>query len=193
MMAHRIKACRLVLAAALFAGLGLATHTAAQERSYLVDLNSNTVKELESLGGGRTVARAINDAGQVAGYSYTSAGNVHAFITGPDGVSIRDLGTLIGTYSFAHGINTAGEVAGYSDTPGGASRAFITGSDGAGMRDLGQSVERTALRLTLPPGGGWRDIRKHPQALHMLSSPEPRAPACGTSERWAGPIAMPTT
>ena len=45
---HLIKA-RLVAAAALCAGLGVATQASALERHYFVDLNSGTVRELENL------------------------------------------------------------------------------------------------------------------------------------------------
>ncbi|SFU39050.1 hypothetical protein [Nitrosospira multiformis] len=83
------------LAAVLITGLGLVTHATAQDRSFLVDLNSRTVTDIGSLFGGSTVATGINDAGQVVGYSSS-----RAFITGPDGVGMRDLATLGG--------NTAG-------------------------------------------------------------------------------------
>ncbi|WP_156304369.1 hypothetical protein [Nitrosospira briensis] len=54
---HCFKAKTLILAAALFSGLGLVTHATAQERSLLVDLNSETVTELGSLGGESSRAR----------------------------------------------------------------------------------------------------------------------------------------
>src|SRR4051794_13545745 len=125
-----------ILAAAFSAGLGFGTSASAQERSYLVDLNSKTVTDIGTLGGTGSQANGINDAGQVAGGSYTAGGDLHAFITGP-GMGMRDLGTLGGTFSAAFGINATGQVVGYSDTTGGAQHAFITGSNGTGMRDLG--------------------------------------------------------
>ena len=86
-----------ILAAAFSAGLGLATSASAQvERSYLIDLNSKTVTDIGSLGGGGTIARAINESGQVAGTSRTSANYFSAFITGPNGVGMTDIGTFGG-------------------------------------------------------------------------------------------------
>jgi probable HAF family extracellular repeat protein len=128
-----------ILAAAFSAGLGFATSASAQQpHSYLVNLNSKTVTDIGTLGGIDSIASGINDAGQVAGRSFTPGGAVHAFITGPDGMGMRDLGTLGGAYSFAYGINEAGQVVGsLSDTAGGALHASITGPDGMGMRDLG--------------------------------------------------------
>jgi hypothetical protein len=40
-----------ILAAAFSAGLGFATSASAQERSYLIDLNSKTVTDIGTLGG----------------------------------------------------------------------------------------------------------------------------------------------
>ena len=133
------KVRSLVLAAALVAGLGIATHATARQDSYLIDLGSRTVTQLGNLGGDFTAANAINDAGQVVGNAATSTGHGRAFITGSDGVGMRDLGTLGGNYVYveASGINNAGQVVGYSstsDTP----HAFITGPNGTGMRDLGR-------------------------------------------------------
>ena len=67
---------RNLMLAALFAGVGLCPHAAAQVavNSYLIDLNNKTAIE-ENLGGGSTRAIAINDTGQVAGGS-TLATNV---------------------------------------------------------------------------------------------------------------------
>jgi probable HAF family extracellular repeat protein len=119
-----------MLAAALFAGVGLSPYAAGQERSYLVDLNNNTATELENLGGGFSRAAAINDSGQVVGESTTSQGARHAFITDANGVGIRDLGTLGDDFSFARDVNDAGQVVG--QTANGL-RVFITGPNGAGM------------------------------------------------------------
>ena len=59
------------------------------------------MRDLGTLGGEYSAGYGINDAGQVAGFSYTAGGYDHAFITGPDGVGMRDLGTLGGFESFA--------------------------------------------------------------------------------------------
>ncbi len=136
---HCFKVRRLILTAALIAGLSLAAHATAQERPFLVDLKSRTVTDLGTLGGSRTVASGINDAGQVAGYSITSEFDWHAFVTGPGGKGMRDLGTLGGGFSQAYGINNAGQVVGQSDKSRGSplSQPFITSPDGVGMRELG--------------------------------------------------------
>ena len=91
---------------------------------------------LGSLGGDETVtfASAINDAGQIVGWSSTAAGKTHAFLTGANGVGMTDLGTLGGENSYANGINNAGQVVGTSDAEGCCvNRAFITGPNGIGM------------------------------------------------------------
>jgi probable HAF family extracellular repeat protein len=74
----------------------------------------------------------------VVGHSQTGSGQIHAFITGPDGLGMTDLGTLRGlsySTSGASGINEIGQVVGTSFD--GVEHAFITGPDGAGMTDLG--------------------------------------------------------
>jgi probable HAF family extracellular repeat protein len=92
---------------------------------------------LETLGGSFSLPYSINNAGQAVGYSFTTEGHVHAFITGPNGAGISDLGTLGGDYSVAYGINDAGQVVGSSSTAAGYTHAFITGPNGVGMTDLG--------------------------------------------------------
>ena len=71
---------------------------------------------LGTLGGAETYAFGINAAGRVVGYSSTTGGNSHAYITGANGVGMTDLGTLGGGFSSAFGINSAGRVVGFSDT-----------------------------------------------------------------------------
>lgn len=98
---------------------------------------------LGTIGGKSSVAFAINDSGQMTG---SSNDNIHAFITGPNGVGTTDLGTLGGFYSGGYGINNSGQVVGYSYTNTSSSNphAFITGPNGEEMADLG----------TLGGGGG---------------------------------------
>jgi probable HAF family extracellular repeat protein len=82
------------------------------------------------------------------GKSYTAEGDLHAFITGPNGAGMTDLGTLGGISSAATSINNAGQVAGFYNIiiqdgeQESGRRAFITGPGGVGMtgiRNLGYS------------------------------------------------------
>jgi probable HAF family extracellular repeat protein len=135
----------LILAAAVVAGFGFVFPASAQENfpvPYLVDLNTRQVTSLGTLGGYYSYASAINDSGQVVGYSYTAAGE-RAFITGPNGVGMTDLGTLGGDFSYASGINASGQVVGTSLLPGvgNNSHAFITGPNGGGMTNIGPFEE----------------------------------------------------
>jgi probable HAF family extracellular repeat protein len=70
--------------------------------------------QLPMLGGGTGCAHAINDKGQIVGWSYTGS-EVHAVVwTRKDG--IKDLGKLLtdDLESVAYGINNLGQVVGYS-------------------------------------------------------------------------------
>lgn len=86
-------------------------------------------------------ARAINNAGQIAGFASSFPGgdfggpNRNAFIYQFDG-SVQTLGTLGGSISEANDINDSAQVAGWSTTAvAGEERPFLF--DGAVMRDLG--------------------------------------------------------
>ena len=154
-----IKKSGFILTAALSVSLGFVS-TAFATTSWLIDPHRGSVIQLGTLGGD-TYATDINDAGQVVGYSYTSTGVQHAFVTGPNGVGITDLGTLGGAESRAWGINASGQVVGVSDLakPNPAhSHAFITGPNGAGMRDLspGSEFESSATGINdTGTGGGY--------------------------------------
>ena len=140
-LSHCSKVRSLVLTTAVTISLGLSTHAIAQELfcPYFVDLNTRTVTAIttrESFYSGFLLLSpfGINDAGQVAGWSYNKGeinnpSATYAFITGPDGIGITELGTLApgGGYSSAHGVNNAGKAVGGSQTAEGVYHAFITG------------------------------------------------------------------
>jgi probable HAF family extracellular repeat protein/VCBS repeat-containing protein len=112
--------------------------------------------DLSALSGNAGAALAINNIGQVVGYSYPSgiSGLAHATIW--NGTTPTDLGTLGGSRSVAYGINDAGQVVGDSYTSANtASFAFIwnggtmtalgllpgaSGSDAYGINNAGQVV-----------------------------------------------------
>lgn len=79
-------------------------------------------------------AAAVNDSGQVVGYSLTKAGVFHAFLWARG--AALDLGTLGGPSSRATGINDSGEVVGYSDMPNAAVQHAFLWTQSAGMQDL---------------------------------------------------------
>jgi probable HAF family extracellular repeat protein len=94
-----------------------------------------TVVDIGTLGGSYSLAYAINNAGQITGYSSTTGDTFeHAFLY--SGGMMTDLGTVGGRNSYGYGINNAGQVTGYSWTTGNATdHAFL--STGGLMTDLG--------------------------------------------------------
>jgi probable HAF family extracellular repeat protein len=116
--------------------------------SYIVDLNNSEVTKIGNLGSYSNTATAINDIGQVAGFSNMTSGfySTRAFITGPNGVGIRDIGTLGGSNSVSTGINEMGQVVGYADTSGNRTHAFITGPNGEGVTDLFPWVDSSMVK-----------------------------------------------
>lgn len=73
--------------------------------------------------GGASAGMAINDGGQVAGYTRNSQGSYRATVW--NGSTPTDLGTLGGTSSWASDINNAGQIAGWSDTGQGSPHAVV--------------------------------------------------------------------
>jgi probable HAF family extracellular repeat protein len=80
--------------------------------------------DLRTLGGSESVALAVNNIGQVVGWSQV-AGDVetHAFLWSAQ-TGMIDLGTLGGSASVAYALNDAGQVVGASGTATGQSHAF---------------------------------------------------------------------
>jgi probable HAF family extracellular repeat protein len=127
--------------------------------------------DLGTLGGHASEATAVNPAGQVAGFSETTDGAVHAFLL-TRGVMV-DLGTLEGRLSFARGINPAGQVVGNSSTndprTDGCCHAFLWdkgvmtflgtlgggGSEAAAINPAGQIVGHSDTPSQLPHAYIW--------------------------------------
>lgn len=79
--------------------------------------NGTQMQNLGLLAGDNfSVARGINDNGEVVGGSYTAQGNPHAFLY--SGGQMKSIGTLGGTLSLARAINDNGVIVGNSTTTG---------------------------------------------------------------------------
>ena len=94
-----------------------------------------TITDLGTLGGSTSEARAINDSGQIVGYSYITGDSAyHVFLYSRG--HMLDLGTLGGSDSFAYGINNSGQIVGHSTYTGNSAyHAFLY--SGGSMLDLG--------------------------------------------------------
>lgn len=91
---------------------------------------------LGTLGGSRSQARGVNDAGQVVGYSQTSSGYNHAFLW--ENGAMQDLGTFPGgIVSMANAINNSGQVAGHSSYGASGGYELHAFRWSGGMTDLG--------------------------------------------------------
>ena len=79
--------------------------------------------DLGSLGGGISMANAINNKGQIIGWSSNMYNERHAFLY--ENGTMKDLGTLEGVHSDATDINESGTIVGHSYTAFGDSRICI--------------------------------------------------------------------
>jgi probable HAF family extracellular repeat protein len=103
------------------------------------------MQDLGTLGGTQSDARALNDAGQVAGNSYTFKSGrkiAHAFAWLNDGTPMKALGTLGGTTSTPNDINSSGQVTGNATLAGDAAiHAFLWRNDGTKIQDLNKLID----------------------------------------------------
>lgn len=96
------------------------------------------VINLGTLGGTRSEAYAINDAGQVVGESYASGnGTLRATLFSGTGSGNINLGTLGGIGSAAYAINNNGQIVGVSRTSTNAIHGVVYSGTGSGNLDLG--------------------------------------------------------
>lgn len=111
------------------------------------------ITDLGDLAGGadRSFASAVNNAGQVVGYSSTALGD-RGFLWTNNGLGMLDLGLLPGeSYSTAVDINDLGQVTGSSGHSGSMSgaRAYVWTSS-SGMMDIGDFA--SGIGFVIPAG-----------------------------------------
>jgi probable HAF family extracellular repeat protein len=104
--------------------------------------NGITATDLGTLGGTQSMARAINNAGLVAGES-NIIGDAATHATVWNGTTAIDLDTLGGTISGASAINNAGIVVGYSSLGNGAAHATLW--QGTIATDLNTFLDANAI------------------------------------------------
>jgi probable HAF family extracellular repeat protein len=124
----------------LFSASALAQTSTAQTYSIAV---------LGNLGGGSTYGTALNNKGQVTGFSSTTGGATYdPFLTGINGEGITDLGN-IGGYTLGYGVNDIGQVVGYGQPAAYYNgQAFITGPNGSRITPIGTLTTGTYSRAT---------------------------------------------
>jgi probable HAF family extracellular repeat protein len=121
-----------------------------------------TQTDLGTLGGARSFATDVNDAGTVVGWSQTAAGIDHAFSWTAAGMV--DLGTLPGDqWSRALSITNSGDIVGVSGGSG-------TGSSIGTPVLWDRSGSATVLPIPLLPGAGWMGIADRSASGQVVGS-----------------------
>jgi len=120
--------------------------------AHVIQANAQTYTftDLGTLGGTNSYANAINNAGQVVGWSYLTGDNEYR-ATLWNGTTATDLGTLGGGGSMANAINSSGQVAGYSYTTSNAAY-HATLWDGTTPTDIGP-VGRNSMAYGINDSG----------------------------------------
>jgi probable HAF family extracellular repeat protein len=101
------------------------------KRAFL--LSGGLVRNLETLGGNFSSAKAVDAQGRIAGDATLPNGEYRSFLY--DGTQVRNLGTLGGHETLAFAINAQGQVTGQSQRADGQLHAFLF--DGSTLRALG--------------------------------------------------------
>lgn len=102
---------------------------------------------LGSFGGQFGTATAINNNGQIAGWSQIPTGESHAFFYDPNS-KMKDIGTLGGKNSFAQDLNDKGQVVGFAENSTGSRHAFIWTS-AAGMNELVLPLAESSVAVAI--------------------------------------------
>ncbi len=113
-----------------------------REHAFFWRNDGTPIQDLGTLGGTTSVPSALNDSGQIAGYSYKRGTSLHAFVWMNDGTPMKDLGTFGGTRSDARDINSSGQVTGSANLAGDAgTHAFLWRNDGSRIQDLNKLID----------------------------------------------------
>ena len=109
---------------------------------------------------------AVNDRGDIAGFSYTASGARHAFVWTHNG-GMKDLGTLGGAESVAMGINAKGDVAGWSLDAAGNRRAVLWTKSGGSIPKSSGVASHASFNLAPAPAKSF-EVASCPGRLGML-------------------------
>ena len=141
---------------------------------------SNGLVNIGNLGGPGGAGTAINDAGQVAGYSYVNGGAAqHAFLY--NGGIMQDLGTLGGNNSSALGMNAAGVVVGAADTSTGTDAFVYVNGVMYDLNSLLANAPGIQLTAAVAINDNGQILANGPNGAYLLT---PLAPVPETSSLW---------
>ena len=126
--------------------VGLSDTRSGDQKAFL--WSQGVMTDIGGLGGGYSIAYAINDLGQIAGMSYTPWPS-YSHATLWTGGSVIDLGTLEDPEpggSYALDLNNVGQVVGWSSYPGSTVGRHAFLFENGLMKDLNDLID---------PGSGW--------------------------------------